>query len=409
MTRGAETPQTQVETPRFGALSGLRGIAALAIIATHAGFASGRTLSNDLLAAVLGRLDFGVAVFFLLSGFLLYRPMVVRSFLSHPEQSVRTFWFRRLLRVVPALWLMLAVTLGVISQRSASLGDWLHYLTLIQVYDHHEVDPNLSQLWTLSAEIAFYAMLPLVSTVVRRVADTPRGRLVAHLSAVGLLMAAALVFNLVQTHLLADTQALLWAPCYLDWFALGMLLATLSAAPGELGAAVPAAGRAVRALRDLASSPLSCWAAALMLWLITTTQVATPRTVVAPTFWQWTIQHYVFAVAAFLLFVPLVFGTGGQVGRLLAGRVGELLGNLSYSVYLWHLGLLLLLQRLLGFTEFAGHFGTLLALTTAASLAVAAASWYGLERPLLRYGRGRRMRRGSPVAAASTTAEIVSS
>ncbi|HJQ00696.1 MAG TPA: acyltransferase [Jatrophihabitans sp.] len=395
---------------RFPALYGMRAVAALGIVATHAGFASGRSLHNDLLAAVLGRLDFGVALFFVISGLVLYRPFVVRSLSAVPDPAVGSFWLRRLVRILPALWLMVAVTLGAITTRSVSVGDWLHYLLLIQVYDHHELDPNFSQLWTLSAELAFYAMLPLVAAAVRRSARTPTGRLRSHLIVVAGLAGTALVFNIVQAHLLRNSQALLWAPCYLDWFALGMLLAVLSAASPTVLATLPVALRLRTVLVEWASSPFSCWLAAAVIWLLSTTQVATPRTVAAPTFWQWTIQHYLFGAAAVLVFIPLVYGSGGRVGAMLSSGVGAVLGQWSYSIYLWHLPLLLLIQRELDYAAFSGHFLTLLLLTTVATLVVAALSWYGLERPLLRYdSRRRRRHAGRPTAAVSTTAEIVNS
>jgi peptidoglycan/LPS O-acetylase OafA/YrhL len=341
---------------------------------------------------------------------VLYRPFVARSLAGVPDPALGSFWLRRLVRIVPALWLMLAVTLGVLSQRSATWSDWVHYLLLIQVYDHHELDPNLSQLWTLSAELAFYALLPVLAGLVRRSSKHSVGRLRGHLLVVAMTLVAALAFNLVQTHLLRSTQALLWAPCYLDWFGLGMLLAVLSAAgPAEL-AELPAARRLRRLFGEWAGAPLSCWLAALLLWLLSTTQVATPRTVAAPTFWQWTVQHYLFGAAGLLVFIPLVFGSGGRVGAVLGSGPAALLGQLSYSVYLWHLPLLLFLQRKLGFHAFTGHFATLLVLTTLASVAVATLSWYGLERPLLRYdSRRRRRQAGRPAAAVSTTAEIVNS
>jgi len=394
---------------RFPALDGMRAVAAFGIIATHAGFASGRSLDNDLLAAFLGRFDFGVALFFVISGLVLYRPFVARSLAGSPDPAPGSFWLRRLIRIVPALWLMLAVTLGALSQRADTVSDWVHYLLLIQVYDHHELDPNLSQLWTLSAELAFYALLPVLAALVRRAARTPAARLRGHLLVVATALVTALVFNLVQTHLLRNTQALLWAPCYLDWFGLGMLLAVLSAAgPAEL-ASLPVARRLRVLFGEWAGAPVSCWLAAALLWLLSTTQVATPRTVTAPTFWQWTVQHYLFGAAALLVFIPLVFGSGGRVGALLGSGPAGLLGQLSYSIYLWHLPLLLFLQRELGYRAFDGHFGTLLVLTTLAAVAVAALSWYGLERPLLRYDSRRRRQAGSPAAAVSTTADSVSS
>lgn len=394
---------------RLPALDGLRGLAAVLIIATHVGFASGRSLDHDVLAAFLGRLDFGVTLFFVLSGLLLYRPYVARSFGARPDPALRTFWRRRLVRIVPALWVMIALTLGLISQRPAVLSDWVHYLLLIQVYDHHEIDPSLSQLWTLSAELAFYAALPVLAAVVRRRARTDAGTLAGHLVVVGGLLVCALVFNVVQSNLLAGEQALLWAPCYVDWFAVGLLFAVLSATPPHLLAELSGTRWLHRVLTDWAVSPLTCWACAATLWILTTTQLATPRTVVVPTFWQWTIQHYLFAAAAAFTFVPLIFGSGGRVGAVLGGRGGRLLGELSYSMYLWHLPLLLLLQRAPGFGTFGGRFWQLFALTTLASAGVAALSWFGLEQPLLRYDARRRRQTGSPAIPVSRNAETLSS
>jgi acetyltransferase len=375
-------PNEALAGQRFPALDGLRALAALGIIATHAGFVSGRSLRTDLLGATLGRLDLGVAVFFLLSGFLLYRPFATRALARGPIPHVVRFWWRRALRIFPALWLSVSLTLAVISQRQSTSSDWWHYLLLVQVYDHHEVDPNFSQLWTLSAEIAFYALLPLAGVLVSRRAFDPAAAFRRSVFLICALMVAAVAYNIIQSNLLRHAQALLWMPAYLDWFAAGMALAVLSAMPRD----EPMLARTRSALREWAAAPWTCWAAAAALWLFTTTQLGTPRNLAPPTFWQWTIQHYLYLAAAVLVMLPLVLADNGPLIRVLGGRAGEFLGNISYAIYLWHLPLLLLIQRELGFNMFQGHFWELLFLTTFASIAVASVSWYLVERPILRYG-----------------------
>ena len=74
MTAVAAPPQV-AEHPglRDNQLEGLRAIAALAVTMTHAGFLSGQ-IGRDVLPGPVARLDIGVAIFFVLSGFLLYRP-----------------------------------------------------------------------------------------------------------------------------------------------------------------------------------------------------------------------------------------------------------------------------------------------------------------------------------------------
>jgi peptidoglycan/LPS O-acetylase OafA/YrhL len=308
--------------------------------------------------------------------------------------------------VLPALWLMLGVTLGLITERHASSADWWHYLLLVHVYDHHEVDPNLSQLWTLSAELAFYALLPLIGLFVERCSHDPASALRWHLRVIVSFMAIALAFNIIQNQVVTERQAQLWIPAYLDWFALGMLLSVVSSVPRQR---LRVFRRLQHVLHEWAAAPGTCWTAAAILWLSATTQLGTPRVVALPSFWQWTIQHYLFGASALLIMIPLTLGDGGPAGRLLGKRVGGILGNLSYSIYLWHLPLLLLLQRELGFNAFTGHFWPLLALTTLASVVVAAVSWYGLERPILRYGSRPWRVRGKPPASAKKTAATVSS
>jgi peptidoglycan/LPS O-acetylase OafA/YrhL len=85
--------------------------------------------------------------------------------------------------------------------------------------------------------------------------------------------------------------------------------------------------------------------------------------------------------------LPLVLGPPGPVHRILGSRPGRVLGDLSYGIYLWHVPLMIWLQRQAGFTEFHGHFWALSGLTVVSAVAFAAVSWYGFERRILSYGK----------------------
>src|SRR3954464_13592970 len=89
---------------RFPALDGLRALGALAVLTTHVGFHSGASLDGPF-AGLLARLDVGVAIFFAISGFLLYRAHVVAWF--DPPSTPRTLPYlrNRALRILPALWI----------------------------------------------------------------------------------------------------------------------------------------------------------------------------------------------------------------------------------------------------------------------------------------------------------------
>ena len=376
-------PNEPVSGRRFPALDGVRAVAAFAVVLTHVGFITGRSLRSDLIGPLLSRGDCGVTIFFLLSGFLLYRPFALYALGQAPRPLVVQFLWRRALRIFPALWLTVAITLAVITTYRVRASDYLQYLLLIQTYDNHDFDPNLSQLWTLAVEIAFYALIPVLATLAVRGGGPPEAALRRQFAMLALLAVEALVFNIAESHTsLVHSQGLLWLPAYLDWFAIGMALAVLTSAPASCQAFRPLR----RVLHDWARAPGTCLLVAAVLYLISTLPLGIPRTLAPATFIQWTTQHYLYAAVAFFVLLPFVLGDGGAIGRVLGSRIANFLGNVSYSVYLWHVPLMLLLQRKLGYREFHGHFIEVLSVATVATVVVAAASWYWFERPILRYG-----------------------
>ena len=91
---------------RLLGLDGLRGVAASLIVVHHAANVSGaqRSAPFTQLAAVA---DVGVAVFFVLSGFVIYRPFAAAHADGARVPEAVSFWWRRALRVLPAYWFAL--------------------------------------------------------------------------------------------------------------------------------------------------------------------------------------------------------------------------------------------------------------------------------------------------------------
>lgn len=364
-----------VDVRHVPSLDGVRAIAAYAVIATHVGFETGKSVDQGPFAPMLARMEFGVTLFFLLSGFLLFRPFARASLagVQHPHWG--SFWWRRLLRIMPASWLMVLVTLGLgLTDTPPTPALWRSSLLLTQIYDRH-YDRSLSHMWTLGVELSFYAALPFLALLGRLI--RPRDPLRGYLLMLAVMAGTALTVNLVVHAHHITSPRLQWLPVFLDWFGLGMVLALVSLRPaGE--------PRWFATLRELAAAPGPCWIAGALLYWLSTLPLAGPLNLASSTTWEWTLRHNLYGAAAFFFVLPVMAGNTRWVGRMLGNPVVSWLGTVSYGVYLWHLPLMIALARWFHWRLFGGHFLELFLLTAASATAAAAVSWYLLERPLLR-------------------------
>lgn len=390
---GAYPEADRGQRPRFTALDGVRAVAAFGVVATHAGFNSGRSLDNGPFAPLLSRLDFGVTLFFLLSGFVIYRPFVTAALAGRPRPSGTRFLVRRFVRILPAYWLAIAVTFAALSLRHSSSADWWHYALLVQTYDSHNVDPSLTQMWTLSVELSFYLLVPLGARWACGAAS--QARIVHRNVALIAILCVVTVGAGITAHLVpaVGTRSLLWLPANVDWFALGMLLAVVSAC-GAVPDGVSAGlrrwqPRSFGVARTVAAATGTCWTLGVLIFWFATLPLAGPRLLLVPNTWEWLLKHLLYGASALFLLAPLTLSSPGRWALPLEWRPMRLLGEISYGIYLWHLPLLLAIQHWLGYRTFSGHFWTLLGVTSLASVAVAWLSWHLLEQPLIRFANRR--------------------
>ena len=99
-------------------LEGLRGVAAWGLVLYHTWvFSSGSALAWDLGPATvfLPALQSSVVLFFVLSGFLLYRPFAAALAAGEPFPSVRAYFRNRALRILPAYWVVVLVSSAVLN------------------------------------------------------------------------------------------------------------------------------------------------------------------------------------------------------------------------------------------------------------------------------------------------------
>jgi peptidoglycan/LPS O-acetylase OafA/YrhL len=334
------------------ALDGLRAVAAVAVLLTHVAFRTGQTQAGAG-GAVLARLDAGVAVFFVLSGFLLYPA----------ARPLHRYALRRAARILPAYWVLLAAVAVIGSVPAA-------YWWLGQGYATLPVAGALTQTWSLVPEVAFYAVLPGLVALARRW-EWP------------VLAGCALVAYawIAAVHLLdLPDRLLLWLPGHLDWFAVGMAVAAVArrGVPGWLG--------------QLAAAPGTCWAAAGALLFLLATPVAGPLTLAPVPGGAAVLREAGYALVAGLLLVPAALGPGP---RILGSPPLRLLGRWSYGIFLWHLVVLDAVYRLTGWADFSGHTIPVAVLTALGAVGLGGLSWALVERPAL--GLADRLARRQPV------------
>jgi peptidoglycan/LPS O-acetylase OafA/YrhL len=160
-----------------------------------------------------------------------------------------------------------------------------------------------------------------------------------------------------------------------------MLLAIVSVRIAERGAAAPAH-------LDRRWAPAICWTIAGVAYWLVCTQLDVAVNYALFTERDEMVVHAFYAIVAFFLLLPGIFGPSraGFIRRLLANRLVQLIGIVSYGVYLWHELWIIRLREWTGAPTDAlgGSFPKLVAIVFVFTLATAAVSYVLLERPLLR-------------------------
>jgi peptidoglycan/LPS O-acetylase OafA/YrhL len=389
-TEAQQVPGTEPAVqlaPLFPVLDTLRAVGALAVLTTHVAFQSGDYLGHGYLGIMLSRLDIGVAVFFVLSGFLLSRPYLARAALRRPPQPLGRYALKRVLRIYPVYAVSVVLALLLIPENDgASVGDWLRSLLLLDTYASARLPQGLTQMWSLGVEVAFYAVLPLVMLVaVGRRGPLRPPRVVALLMAMAGLSVAWVLDLGHRVDEIVVGAPLTWLPAFLTWFAVGIAFA-LAHVLLQQRAEPP---RAALALRDLGQLPGACWAMALGLLLVAATPVAGPALLFVSTPSEAVAKHLLYAFVAGLVVLPGVFAGAGTFTKVLSWPVLRHLGHISYSVFCLHLLVLHFVWELTGYPLFRGHGLTVWLLTVLGSLAAAELAYRLVERPAMRFAHRR--------------------
>ncbi|MFI6871294.1 acyltransferase family protein [Nocardia sp. NPDC050406] len=351
----------------------MRGMAALGVVVTHVAFQTGAT-GMPVLGRVWERFDMAVAVFFALSGFLLWRPHAAAARGLETAPKAGRYLLHRAARILPAYWAVVIAVLILLPSAAHSAGFrvWLSNLALLQVFVPLTLTDGLTQMWSLSVEVAFYLLLPLLAFAFAWLrGDRARWRVPA-ITALGLV---CLGWNFLPVPTPEAIHSDNWLPAYLPWFAAGMLLAEL------IDLEVPR-------LRRLARNPWPLWTVALIAFGLSTTRLAGLPGLTHGQPWQYALKMTFGMILGFALLAPLVLRPDIR-HRWLESRTAATLGRWSYGAFLWHLAVLSIVFPVFGIVPFRGNFPVVLILTVVFTLPLAAASYALIEEPVRHWTRRR--------------------
>ncbi|RIQ19610.1 acyltransferase family protein [Jiangella rhizosphaerae] len=313
-------------------IQGLRAVAVLLVVIFH------------LWPEVLSGGFVGVDVFFVISGYLI-TAHIHREVTTTGTLSLRRFWARRMRRLLPASLLVLAVsaaatvlflpaTLWAMTARqiAASAAYFENWLLANDAVDYMAQDnvPTVAQhYWSLSVEEQFYAFWPVLvlglALLARRLPGGRRDQL-GPLLVVGLTIIAvvSLAWSITAT---ADDQARAYfvTPTRIWEFAAGALLAILAVDGVRLGAALRRLLSGAGLVAILVAAVLFDESSLFPGWIALLPVLGTVAVIAAGS-----------------------DGTRLTPGWFLARRPMTFVGDISYSVYLWHWPLIIVLPFVTG-------------------------------------------------------------
>ncbi|MFN2591962.1 MAG: acyltransferase family protein [Candidatus Dormibacteria bacterium] len=382
------------ERIRVPAADGFRACAALSVVLYHCMYGAGLPpLGSDLLRNYLVAGLVGVDFFFVLSGFLLFLPVAAAQ---GRFGDVRSYALRRVTRILPAYYVALVATVGLLLflSRTPAFGLTRHNVALNVLLHATFLQHNLGSalglpegfgfngvVWTLSIEALFYAILPLVAVRFfrRPVLGLGLGLGIAAAWRLAVAHSTLHVASLpgVATPAAARLILITQIPSFAGHFALGMMAAWLF----------------VKMRRSrFAGSP---WTVALQVLglagIVLSMELIGHRDMakIAGPLDHWTTTTPLAVSFAVLLLSTALAPQWAQ--RPVTNPVARHLGDISYGVYLSHLLFVELALTTLHFFP-AGNlvaFLRMVGFVGAGSLLVGWASFVWVERPLTRWARRR--------------------
>lgn len=341
------------------ALDGLRAVSILLVVISHAGRGIEKMVPGGL----------GVLVFFVISGFLITRQMIA-EIEARGTLNLRRFYLRRIIRLAPALLLYIVTfslilgSLGAVITPTHMLTGLFYLANYYHIFIGYPAYSPFPIIWSLSVEEHFYILFPFVMLAFRR--SLPK-----LLPWLLLVLAATLawryaLYGICETD---PSRAICGLPansrlhgtdtlfdCILYGSALSLLMQYR-----------------LNLIQIYVLKPLSLWVSFGVLLFTLLYRDAEFRD---------TVRFSLQSAAVAVVIINVLFGTdrlSSVLRRVLAMPPLVLIGKLSYSLYLFHFGMI---NWLMATGHFEGVSGFALYLT--GSLLCALASYSLVEKPAAR-------------------------
>lgn len=338
-----DTLTGRMSPPRGGrgeipTLHGLRAVSITVVLLAHAA----RIPQLAELSPFIRYGDFGVQVFFVISGYLI-TTLLDTEHDQRGSVSLRRFYLRRTLRIIPAYatYLLGAAIIARFAHSASPDGRWWPSLTYTSNFFLTN-RWNVAHSWSLSVEEQFYLTWPIAFVMV--------GRRRALWIALGVLAASPVVRVAMYLATHNPYLASIWNH---DFIAAGCALALV--APK---------------LRGRFADALLRWG-----WLAGIIAIATFHVAYSDNRWLFvfrlTVAEGLIAILLAITIIWCIANPTSAVGRFLDSAPVRAIGILSYSIYLWQ-------QPFLGETPLLSPQWSFVGVAVAAL-----ASYYLVERPAL--------------------------
>jgi len=357
----------------IASLDGVRALACLFVVVYHITLVTTQDMRlwypeklPPLLSSLIYSGDTGVNLFFILSGFLLFMPYAKALLFEKDWPSIRYFYIRRALRILPAYYVSLFLMIVFFRPyflHTNRLHDLFMFLTLFMDSSLTTFKQINGPFWTLAVEWQFYLLLPFlalgIAWLVRLTSKTPSARLFSLMICLGIVMAWGIFTRYLGIYLTQHPSATFHLPhiviklflffCYgvpnaglhgkfLEDFALGMLVSSFFIYACTIGSTSSIS----RALPRL--SPLLFIGGILLLLVMAAWKYDQRMPQTWPFFTnKLTLYDYIgefgWGLGYALCVAAILFGAS-WLKRPFEWTPLRWIGLLSYGIYMWHLLLL---------------------------------------------------------------------